>query len=67
VAKRVPTSSSVAPEIPAPKAKARSTEEPKELSPREALMWKIVATVLLLIIGAGTLVLLASAFTQFYH
>jgi hypothetical protein len=67
VAKRVPASSSVAPEIPSPKPKARSAKEPNEMSPREATMWKIVATVLLLIIGAGTLALLASAFTQFYH
>jgi hypothetical protein len=67
VAKRMPASSSVAPEIPSPKAKPRQADEPKEMSPREATMWKIVATVLLLIIGAGTLALLASAFTQFYH
>jgi hypothetical protein len=67
VSKRVPASSSVAPEIPAPKAKPRIANEPQEMSPREALMWKIVATVLLLIVGAGTLALLASAFTQFYH
>jgi hypothetical protein len=66
VSKRVPASSSVAPEIPAPKAKLRSVEEPKEMSPREALIWKIVATVLLLIVGAGALALLASAFAQFY-
>ena len=67
VAKRVPASSSVAPEIPSPQPKARSAEGPKEMSSREALMWKIVATVLLLIIGAGALALLASAFMQFYH
>jgi uncharacterized membrane protein YidH (DUF202 family) len=67
VSKRVPASSSVAPEIPAPQPKARSTEEPKEMSPREATIWKIVATVLLLFIGAGALAVLASAFTQFYH
>jgi hypothetical protein len=65
--KRVPATSSAAPEIPSPKPKTRSAEEPKDMSPREALMWKIVATVLLLIIGTGALVLLASAFTQFYH
>jgi hypothetical protein len=67
VAKRVPASSSVAPEIPSPKAKPRTAEQPQEMSPREALMWKIVATVLLLIIGTGALALLASAFTQFYR
>jgi hypothetical protein len=67
IAKRLPASSSAAPEIPSPKPKARSTDEPKEMSPREALIWKIVATVLLLIIGAGTLAVLASAFAQFYQ
>ena len=36
------------------------------MSPREALIWKIVATLLLLIVGAGALVLLASAFAQVY-
>ncbi len=66
VSKRLPASSSVAPEIPSPKAKPRSAEEPKEMSPREALIWKIVATVLLLIVGAGALALLASAFARFY-
>jgi hypothetical protein len=66
VYKRVPVSSSVAPEIPSPKAKARPAEEPNEMSPREALMWKIVATVLLLIVAAGALALLASAFARFY-
>ena len=67
VSKRVPASSSVAPEIPSPKPKARPAQEPNEISPREATMWKIVATVLLLIIGTGTLLLLGSAFAQFYH
>lgn len=67
VSKRVPASSSVATESPSPKAKTRSVEEPKEMSPREALIWKIVAAVLLLIVGAGALVLLASAFAQFYR
>ena len=66
VSKRVPTSSSVAPEIPAPTAKPRAVEQPKEMSPREALIWKIVATILLLIVAAGALALMASAFVQFY-
>ena len=64
--KRVAASSSVAPEIPAPKPKARAAEQPKDISSREALIWKIVATVLLLIVAAGALALLASAFVQFY-
>jgi hypothetical protein len=66
VAKRMPASSAVAPEIPSPQPRARPVDEPKDMSPREALIWKIVATVLLLIIGAGTLALLAAAFAQFY-
>lgn len=66
VSKRVPASSSVAPEIPSPTAKPRAVEQPKELSPREALTWKIVATGLLLIMAAGLLVVLVSAFAQFY-
>jgi hypothetical protein len=67
ISKRVPATSSAAPEIPTPKAKPRTAEQPKEMSPREALIWKIVATLLVLIIGTGALALLASAFTQFYR
>jgi hypothetical protein len=67
VSKRVPASSTVAPEIPAPQPQARPADEPKEMSSREALIWKIVATVLLLILGAGALAVLASAFAQFYQ
>lgn len=67
VSKRVPASSSAAPEIPASKPQARPAEEPKAMSSREALLWKIVATILLLLVGAGTLALLASAFAQFYQ
>jgi hypothetical protein len=67
VSKRVPASSSVAPEIPSAKPKPRTAEAPQDMPSREATMWKIVAMVLLLIIGAGTLALLAAAFTQFYH
>ena len=66
VSKRVPASSSVAPEIPSPTAKPRTAEQPKEMSSRQGLIWKIVAAVLLLIVGAGTLAWLASAFAQFY-
>ena len=66
VSKRLPASSSVAPEIPTPKAKPRAADQPNEVSPREALIWKIVATVLLLIVAAGALALLASAFAQLY-
>jgi hypothetical protein len=67
VSKRVPASSTVAPEIPSSQPRARPAVESGEMSPREATMWKIVATVLLLIIGAGTLAVLASAFAQFYR
>ena len=66
VSKRVPASSSVAPEIPSPKAKPRTAEQSREMSPREALLWKIVATVLLLIVAAGALAGLAATFAQFY-
>jgi hypothetical protein len=66
VSKRVPASSSVAPEIPSPRDQSRAAEQPKEMSPRESLIWKIVATILLLIMAAGALVLLAAAFAQFY-
>ena len=67
VYKRVPASSSVAPDISSPKPKARQAQDPKEMSPREATIWKVVATILVLIVGAGTLLLLGSVFTQFYH
>ena len=67
VSKRVPASSSVAPDIPSPKAKPQAVDQPGEMSPREALIWKIVATVFLLMVGAGALALLASAFAQFYQ
>ncbi len=66
VSKRVPASSSIAPEIPAPKAKPPASDAPKVMSPREALIWKITATVLLLIVAAGVLAGLAAAFVQFY-
>ncbi len=66
VSKRVPASSSVAPEIPTPTAKPRAAGQPKEMSSREALIWKIVATILLLIVAVGVLALIASAFAQFY-
>ena len=66
VSKRVPASSSVAPEIPSPIAKTRTAEQSKEISPRQSLIWKGVAAVLLLIVGAGMLAWLASAFAQFY-
>lgn len=66
VSKRTPATSSAAPEIPTPRAKTAASEPPQEMSAREALMWKVVATVLLLIIAVGSLVLMASAFAQFY-
>jgi hypothetical protein len=67
VSPRVPASSSVAPEIPAPKAKpAQKTTEPKEMSPGEARLWKVLATLLVLAVGALGLVAAASAFLQTY-
>jgi hypothetical protein len=68
VSPRVPASSSVAPEIPSPKAKpAPKAAEPKEMSPGEARVWKILATLLLLAVGALGLLAAASAFSQIYH
>jgi len=66
VSRRLPATSSAAPEIPTPKAKPRAVDQPREMSPREALIWKIVAMVLLLIIAAGIVVVLVAAFAQFY-
>jgi hypothetical protein len=66
VSKRVPASSSVAPEIPTPKGRPHTVDQPGEMSPREAMIWKIVATVLLLIIAVGVMMLMAAAFAQFY-
>jgi hypothetical protein len=66
VSRRVPASSSVAPAIPSPKPKPRAVEQPAEMSPREALIWKIVAAVLLLIVAVGMLAGLAAVFAQFY-
>jgi hypothetical protein len=66
VSKRVPASSSVAPAIPTPAAKPRAAESAAEMAPREARVWKIVATIMLLLISAGALAALAAAFTQFY-
>ena len=67
VSKRVPASSAVAPEIPSPKAKPRAVEQSAEMSARAALIWKIVATMLLLIVAAGVLAGLAATFAQFYQ
>jgi hypothetical protein len=67
VSRRVPASASVAPEIPAPKARPHAGGAPKELAPREALIWKSVAVVLLLIVAAGALAGLAATFAQFYR
>ena len=64
--KRVAATSSAAPEIPTPRAKPRAAEQPKGMSPREALIWKIVATLLLLVVAAGALAGLAATFAQFY-
>ncbi len=66
VSRRVPASSSIAPEIPSPQPKPRTADQPGAMSPREALIWKVVATILLLIVAAGALALLASAFAQLY-
>jgi hypothetical protein len=67
VSPRVSASSSVAPEIPSPKAKsAPAAGETKEMSPGEARVWKVLATLLVLAVGALGLVAAASAFMQTY-
>ncbi len=66
VSRRVPASSSVAPEVSSSQAKPRAADQPREMSPREALIWKVVATILVLIVAAGVLAGLAAAFVQFY-
>lgn len=68
VSPRVSASSSVAPEIPAPKAKpAPKVTEPQDMSPSEARVWKVLATLLVLAVGALGLAAAAWAFLQIYH
>jgi len=67
VSPRVSASSSVAPEIPSPKAKPASKSEPKEMSPGRARVWKVLATLLVLVAGAVGLAAAVSAFLQIYH
>jgi len=67
VSPRVSASSSVAPEIPSPKAKPASKSEPKEMSPGQARVWKVLATLLVLVAGAVGLAAAVSAFLQIYH
>ncbi len=66
VSKRVPASSSVASAIPTPAVKPRAADSAGEMTPREARVWKIVATVLLLLIAAGSLAAMIAAFARFY-
>ena len=67
VSPRVSASSSVAPVLSAPKAKpASKANGPQEMSPGEARVWKILATVLVLVVGALGLAAAASAFMQMY-
>lgn len=67
VSPRVPASSSVAPEIPAPKPKTRPAAEPKEMSPGETRVWKVLATLLVLAVSALGLAAAVSAFMQIYR
>ena len=67
VSPRVSASSSVAPDISAPMAKPAAKAEPKEMSPGETRVWKVLATLLVLVVGAVTLLAAVSAFTQIYH
>ncbi len=67
VSPRVPASSSVAPEIPSPKARpAPKSDEPQEMSPGEARVWRVLATLLVLVVGALGLAAAASTFVQTY-
>lgn len=67
VSPRVSASSSVAPEIPSPQAKpAPASGEAKQMSPGEARVWKVLATLLVLAVGALGLAAAASAFLQIY-
>ena len=66
VSKRVSASSSLAPAIPSPIARPHGGETPREMSAGEARVWKIAATVLLLMLGAGAMAGLAQIFAQFY-
>lgn len=66
VSKRLPATSAAAPVVTPSKAGPRAVEPSQAMSPREALMWKIAATVLLLIIGVGALAGLVALFVQFY-
>lgn len=66
VSKRVPASSTVAPEISAPKPKLKAVEPAKELSAREARLWKVVATLLLLLVTALVLAALTGSFLHLY-
>ena len=66
VSKRVPASSTVAPDIPSPRPAPRAAESPQEMSAKQARAWKIVATLLVLVVAALGLMGLASIFAQYY-
>lgn len=68
VSKRVPASSNVAPDIPAvkPKPASRAEAQPAAMSPREARVWKIAATLMVLVIAAAGLVWVGISFAQSY-
>jgi hypothetical protein len=67
VSPRVSASSSVAPDLSAPKAQPAPAVEPNEMSAGEARVWKVLATLLVLMVGAVGLAAAVSAFTQIYH
>ena len=66
VSRRVPASSSTAPEIPPAQSRPRNIDQPRAMSPREALIWKLAATGLLLLVAAGAMALFVAVFMQLY-
>ena len=66
--RRVPASSSVAPEIPTTPLPARAAANaPQEMSPRQVRLWNILAALLVIVLSVLGLVWLASAFIQLYR
>ncbi len=66
VSKRVPASSSVAPEIPTVKPKPKTQKPVKEMSRGKTLFWKALAAVLVIAVSALALTWLAISFAQAY-
>ena len=66
--RRVPASSSVAPDIPTTPLPARAAAgAPQDLSPRQARFWNILATLLVIVVAVLGLGWLVNAFVQLYR